>query len=284
MAIIELPTKPVLRGAKFNQLKWMVYGASGIGKSTFFSKMADGDRLPIFLATDPGHSFMKVISMPIYSWKNFSDAVDTLVAKPSPVYSIVVLDTVDILFRMCRKYVCEREGINHVSELEWGKGTDMVRDLFELQIAKLALLDRHGIGLGFISHSKDVEVRGRAIRTSKVMPTLQNAAYGIVAPLCDVIGMAGFKVTKADAANPDGLERIIQFAPDETVDAKDRTGLLPAACKLDFDVIRGYLEEGGVESGGETVESGDEEVEESSPRGSAKKAEPAAARKKKRRA
>ena len=280
MAIIELPTKPVLKGAKFNQLKWLVYGASGIGKSTFFSKMEDNGRLPIFMATDPGHSFMKVISMPVFSWKNFSDAVDTLVAKPSPVYSIVVLDTVDILFRMCRAFVCSREGINHVSELEWGKGTDMVRDLFELQIAKLAQLDRYGIGLGFISHAKDVEVRGRTIRTSKVMPTMQNAAYGIIAPLCDVIGMAGFRAVKADAANPDGLDRIIQFAPDETVEAKDRTGMLPATCKLDFDIVRGHLEGGG-------IEEGTEEVEESNTnsKGSVKSsAAPVANKKKKRKA
>lgn len=279
MSIVQLPTKQTLEGSRFSQLKWLLYGPPGIGKSTFFSKATDGDRKALFLNTDPGLRFIRAIKQPISSWSQFTNVVDTLVSKPSGLYSIVVLDTVDILFRMCRKFVCDREGINHVSELEWGKGTDMVRDQFELQITKLALLDQHGTGLAFISHSKDVEVRGRAIRTSKIMPTMQNAAYGIIAPLCDVIGYAGFTVTKADESNPDGIGRVVHWNPDETHEAKDRTGMLPEKCKLDFDVVRKYLEEGGMD---EEQEERTEEVMEEETESPAKAA--ATPRKKKRRA
>lgn len=278
---VVLPTKQTLEGARFSQLKWLVYGPPGIGKSTFFSKATDGARAPLFLNTDPGLRFIKTIKHPITSWSQFSSVVDTLVNKPTAHYSIVVLDTVDILFRMCRKFVCDRENINHVSELEYGKGSDMVRDQFELQIAKLALLDQHGTGLAFISHSKDVEVRGRAIRTSKIVPTMQNAAYGIVAPLCDVIGYAGFTVTKADEANPDGIGRVVHFNPDETHEAKDRTGMLPEKCKLDFNVVRKYLEEGGV---AEDEEQEEEEQQEQRPSRAAGVVAVAAPRKKKRKA
>lgn len=275
--IIELPKKPTLDGARLSQLKWMIYGSPGIGKSTFFSKMIDGDRKPLFLNTDPGLRFLNVMKLPILSWGQFVNAVDTLVQNPSPLYSVVVLDTVDVLFRMCRKFVCDREGINHVSELEWGKGGDMVRDQFDLQIAKLALLDQYGIGLAFISHSKDVEVRGRAVKTSKVMPTMMNGAYSAIAPLCDVIGYAGFSVEKVTKENPDGIGRVVHFAPDETYDAKDRTGMLPAKCKLDFDVVKRYLDEGGVEGGHDEVK---EQEETEVP----VKAKSAVAKKKKRRA
>lgn len=276
MSIIQLPTKQTLEGARFSQLKWLIYGPSGIGKTTFFSKMEDGPRKPLIVYTDPGQRFIRSYKLPVLAWRQFTNIVDTLVAKPPTMYSIVVIDTVDILFRMCRRFVCEREGINHVSELEWGKGTDMVRDEFELAIAKLAVLDQHGIGLGFISHSKDVEVRGRAIRTSKIVPTMQTGAYSMIAPLCDVIGYAGFTVTKADESNPDGIGRVIHFNPDETHDAKDRTGMLPEKCKLDFDVVRKYLEEGGME---ESEEDGAEEVEEQS---TPAEAAPRAKKKKKR--
>jgi hypothetical protein len=271
MATLELPTTQTLEGARFSQLKWLLYGSPGLGKSTFFSKATDGDRAPIFLHTDPGLRFIKAYKQPIMSWGSFVQSVDTLVSKPSPLYSMVVLDTVDILFRMARKFVCDREGINHVSELEWGKGGDMVRDQFDLQIAKLSLLDSHGIGLAFISHSKDVEVRGRAVKTSKVVPTMMNGAYAAVAPLCDVIGYAGFSVEKITKENPDGIGRVVHFAPDETYDAKDRTGMLPAKCKLDFDVVRGYLEDGGVEGGHEEVEETEAEAPAKAVSGSKKK-------------
>lgn len=260
MATLELPTTQTLEGARFSQLKWLLYGSPGLGKSTFFSKAVDDGRAPIFLHTDPGLRFIRAYKQPILSWGSFVQSVDALVSKPSGKYSMVVLDTVDILFRMARKFVCDREGINHVSELEWGKGGDMVRDQFDLQIAKLCLLDSQGIGMAFISHSKDVEVRGRAVKTSKVVPTMQNAAYSAVAPLCDIIGYAGFSVEKVTKENPDGIGRVVHFAPDETYDAKDRTGMLPAKCKLDFDVVRRYLEEGGVESGYEEIEEEQEEA------------------------
>lgn len=272
---LALPTQQTLEGARFSQLKWLLYGSPGLGKSTFFSKAVDGDRKPLFLHTDPGLRFIKAYKQPILSWGSFTQSVDTLVAKPPTIYSLVVLDTVDILFRMCRKFVCDREGINHVSELEWGKGGDMVRDQFDLQIAKLSLLDTSGIGLAFISHSKDVEVRGRAVKTSKVVPTMMNGAYAAIAPLCDVIGYAGFSVEKVTKENPDGIGRVVHFAPDETYDAKDRTGLLPAKCKLDFDVVKAYLEEGGV--------GGHEEVEESEETETVEKPVKAVAGKKKKR-
>lgn len=98
----------------------------------------------------------------------------------------------------------------------------------------------------------------------------------MIAPLCDVIGYAGFTVTKADESNPDGIGRVIHFNPDETHDAKDRTGMLPEKCKLDFDVVRKYLEEGGME---ESEEDGAEEVEEQS---TPAEAAPRAKKKKKR--
>lgn len=247
-----LPVEQTLEGSKLSQLKWLLYGPPGIGKSTFFSKAEEGNKIPLFLHTDPGLRFIRAAKKPIASWAQFKAHVKQLLVSHS-AYSIIVLDTVDLLFRMCRREVCQARGIEHISDEQWGKGYDLVRDAFELEIAKLATLNT---GLAFISHSKDVEIRGRSIRTSKLVPTLPKQGHDIVVPLCDVIGYAGFSVEKADQYEDGSMGRVVQFTPDETVEAKDRTGLLPAKCKLDFDTVKGYLE-------GETIkEEGYAEPEE----------------------
>lgn len=244
-----LPTKQTIEGAKLSHLKWLLYGPPGIGKSTFFSKAVDGRRAPIFLYTDPGLRFIKAYKKPIMAWGQFKGIVKETFIKANPkLYSMVVLDTTDLLFRMCRQEVCAKKNISHVSDLEWGKGYDLVRDEFEQVIALLARwCDDHETGLAFVSHSKDVEIRGRTTKTNKLVPTLPKQCHDIIAPLCDVIGYAGFTVEKADRT-PDGeMGRVVIFEPDETLEAKDRTGLLPSKCRLDYDAVKECLEGGGEE-------------------------------------
>lgn len=264
MAISSLPTKQTLDIVKLSSLTWLVYGNPGIGKSTFFSKATDGKKSPLFLFSDPGLKFIKAYKKPVLSWREFDKVyVRELLIKANPkIYSMIVLDTVDILFRMCRKEVCLKKNISHVSDLEWGKGYDLVRDEFEQTISLLANWGNdNGIGLAFISHAKDVDIRGRDKKTNKLIPTIPKQCRDIIMPLCDIIAYAGFTQEKADRT-PDGeMGRVLITEPDETLEAKDRTGMLPARCKLDYDAVREAFE-GGADSGEEVTEETVEEVVE----------------------
>lgn len=258
---LGLPTKQTIEGAKLSHLKWLLYGPPGIGKSTFFSKAVDGKRKPLFLFTDPGLRFIKAYKKPVMGWREFRKTVEDSIIKANPkLYSMIVLDTADLLFRMCRRELCMKRNIEHISDEQWGKGYDLVRDDFEQTIAMLAnWCDTHETGLAFISHMKDVEIRGRTVKTNKLVPTLPKQAYDIIMPLCDIIGYAGFEQGKADRQKDAELGRVVIFEPDETVEAKDRTGLLPPKCKLDYDAVRECLEGGSDE---ESVEESEEVVEE----------------------
>lgn len=261
---MPLPTKQTIEGAQLSDLKWMLYGPPGIGKSTFFSKaektVKGVVRKPLFLYTDPGLRFIKAYKKPIMAWREFTQIVNNDIIKANPkLYSMIVIDTADLLFRMCRKEVCLKKNVSHVSDLEWGKGYDLVRDEFEQSISLLARwCDDHETGLAFISHSKDVDIRGRTQKTNKLVPTLPKQCHDILAPLCDIIGYAGFTQEKADRAADGEMGRVILFEPDETVEAKDRTGLLPPKCKLDYDAVKEALE--GTASEEEVVE--EEVIEE----------------------
>jgi len=232
---ITLPKSKTFEGASdVNKLIWFIYGFPGIGKSTFFSKFDKS----LFLNTDPGLSFITAYKRPISSWLQFKKVIDTIELEKPTEYNIIVIDTIDLLFRMCVDFVCKKRGIEHQSDESWGKGYELVVKEFTIPIQKLVNLKYEGIGTAFISHAQEIEIRGRAIRTSKIVPTLQKQGRSIVTPLCDIIGYCGFAQNKADKEEG---ERLIFFKPDETIEAKDRTGLLPEKCALEFKTVAGYL-------------------------------------------
>lgn len=216
-----------------NKLTWLIYGAPGIGKSTLFSKFPNA----LFLYTDPGLSFITTMKHPIDKWSAFKEAVKELHATVKPKYGIVVVDTIDLLWSMCVSYICTARGIEHQSDEAWGKGYDMIEREFKIPIQQLCMLKAKGCGVAFISHATEIEIKGRIVKTSKVVPTLAKAARRIVLPLCDVIGYCGFSMSQnqdVDLASP----RYLFFKPDETLEAKDRTKVLPEKCLLDIDSLR----------------------------------------------
>lgn len=215
---LTLPKEAVYDGASMQEMIWFIYGPPGIGKSTFVSQ-CDG---VLFLSTDPGLRFLKVMKQPITGWLQFKKVVKMLEQDRPREYKAVAIDTVDPLFMMCRKYVLDKRGIEHQSDEPYGKAYDLVNTEFTLEILKLTKLP---YGLFFLSHSKEIEMRGRAIRTSKIVPSLSNQAYKVLAPLADIIAYYGFGEESADTKD---LTRTMQFQPSETVEAKDRTkGGLP---------------------------------------------------------
>ncbi len=231
-----LPTTETLEGAVMGELAWLVYGPPGIGKSTFFSKMEGG---VLFLHTDPGLRFIKAFKQPINTWREFKKAVEELEMNKPSDYKFIVVDTVDLLHNMCHRHICKTRSVDHQTDLKYGKGSDMVNFEFSLWINKLLQLP---YGVGFISHTRDVEIRGTGdAMVSKVVPFLKKQGANIIGPLVDIIGYAGYEEGSTTGAN-----RVMIFEPTESLDAKDRTGMLPKSCPLDYDVISRILEKGGV--------------------------------------
>lgn len=233
---IKFPSQPTIEGASMSELMWFLYGPPGIGKTTFFSKIKGA----LFLYTDPGLRFVRAFKHPIGDWKQFRSYVNELVTRRPSQYSIIVIDTIDLLFNMCSKHVCRKRGIEHMSDEGFGKGYDLVKSEFAEVIQKLAILP---YGVAFISHSKEVEIRGRTQKTSKIVPTLSNQARSIIIPMCDIMAYAGYEEEAADRTD---AERCLIFAPSETLEAKDRTNLLPEKCDLSYEAVQHYLKDGGV--------------------------------------
>lgn len=233
---LELPKEKTMEGASFRDLAWFIYGPPGIGKTTFFANVPD----TWFMHTDPGLRFVTAYKTPIVLWRQFTGLVDRLVKEPRQPYGIIVIDTVDLLYTACVAHVCGARNIEHLSDESYGKGYEMVRGEFGTYISRLMNLD---YGVAFISHSKEVEIRGRTIKTSKIVPTLPRQAREVVMPMVDIIGYAGYE---EGAADTEEAERFMFFRPSETLEAKDRTGMLPDKCRLEYGEVKGLLAAGGI--------------------------------------
>ena len=78
------------------------------GKSTF------GSQLPrsLFLNFEQGTNALAGIrSVPILRWK----------PQAREMYDSIVVDTASIAWQLCEKYICQREGVDSIRDIPWGK-------------------------------------------------------------------------------------------------------------------------------------------------------------------
>lgn len=224
-----LPTKKTPASLSFERAKVLLYGQPKIGKTTLATNLADD---VLILACEPGLGGLSAYSIEIDSWEKFR-AVGAELSESDGKHSIVVIDTVDELYRLCADAVCQQLNIAHLADAEWGKGWQMARDEFRLRVGKLAGLR----GVWFISHAAETDIRTRVGTRTRIVPTLDKRAFGFLEGMCDFIffaeAMAGEK----------GDERVIRTAAAEEYIAGGRVNL-PDPLPLDAAAVKKAIEGG----------------------------------------
>lgn len=228
-AVGVLPTKPTKKVTALSAYSILLYGDPKVGKSTLASQFPDA----LFLATEAGLNALEVFQVPVDSWDKFLNAMAEI-AGGHHTFKTIVVDTVGNLFKFCSDYICKKNGIKHESELEWGKGWQMVRDEFLRVITKLTLLP---YGVVFIGHADHVEIKTRTGTITKAVPQLAKAAREILIPIVD------FTFYCSVEQRPDGYQRIIRTKPSENWDAGDRTGKMPAELPMQYTDLMTAFEE-----------------------------------------
>ncbi len=233
---VEFPDEASEPDSRLEDKLTLLYGPPKIGKTTFASKLED----PLFLATEPGHKFIRARVTNIANWPTFTKAVERLEKEYGKTVecSTFVVDTVDNLAKFCRHHVCAVQGIAHPSDQEWGKGWDALFDQFNEWIVRLCMI---GPGVVFIGHSTEKEVTSRGLKITKTMPAMATTAYRAINPLVDFIFYAGFKREKVDGKVK--ISRVLYTKPSEERDAGDRSSVLPATMKLDAEEVKKILRE-----------------------------------------
>jgi hypothetical protein len=209
-------------------LTLLIYGASKIGKSSVCAQAENA----LFLATEPGLNHVSAYQIPIASWPELLEACGEIAAGNHP-FRTIVIDTIDLAYRLCSQHLCTKLGITHESDAGYGKAYSLVNGEFHRVLSRIAALP---YGLVLISHAQEREVETRTGKVNRIVPTLPEKARQIVLGLVDVVLFADLEATRG----ADGrltYRRVLRTKPDSRYEAGDRTGRLPEVIPLDYPTL-----------------------------------------------
>ncbi len=151
------------------RIKAVFYGEPGVGKSVFASKAPK----PFFICTDGNYEWLEDFGADPDAHANCTSwaEIKNLILKPSNFdnYETIVLDLTEDAFKWCEQEFCIRQHIDHLSDIAYGKGYDITRTEFFVDICKLLALDKNVI---LLMHGVTFTVKDRrGVEHTKYAPS-----------------------------------------------------------------------------------------------------------------
>lgn len=177
-----------LRGYSF-----LLFGSPKTGKTTISAKFPK----TLLLAFETGYLAIPGIkAQPINKWSEFkqvlkqlkSDAEAAQKEGRDTVFYNICIDTVDIAFDLCEKFICNQNDVQSIGDLAYGKGYNLCKKEFD---ECLRSIQQMGYGLIMISHAQDKTFKDEnGVEFNQIVPTLSNQGRLVVERMSDIIGYA----------------------------------------------------------------------------------------------
>lgn len=138
------------------KIKMVIYGEPGVGKSVF----ALHSPKPFFITTDGNYEWLDEFGakekdhIQVSSWKESKEVFKG----DFEGYETIVVDLLEDMFKWCEYEFCKTSKIDHISDIGYGKGYDITRNEFFIEISKLLAKDKNII---LIMHGIDKIVKDR---------------------------------------------------------------------------------------------------------------------------
>lgn len=184
MAIDLLTIQPHKVSRSLKGYSVFFYGEPKSGKTTTAVRFPDS----LLLAFEKGYNAIPgVRAQPIEKWSDFKSVLRQLRKDElKEVYQTIVVDTVDIAYGLCEKYICAQNGVSVLSEIPYGKGYQLVEKEFDECLRQIVQLD---YGLVMISHSQDKVFKDEeGEEYNQIIPTMDKRGNKIVTRMADIIG------------------------------------------------------------------------------------------------
>lgn len=183
MAIDLLGIQPTVVSRDLKGKLVLFYGDPKSGKTTTATKFPKS----LLLAFEKGYNALNnVMAQPINKWSEFKQVLKQL--KDPNVqgrFETIIVDTVDIAWDLCEKYILQREGVDKIGDIPFGAGYAMVEKEFDETLRAIPLLD---YGLVMISHAEDKEFKDENGESfQKIVPTLPKRPRKVVTRMVDII-------------------------------------------------------------------------------------------------
>lgn len=221
----------------------VLYGAHGVGKSTFAADCP----APIFIQTERGLDALGVEAFELcIDWDELHKQVDYLCYNDHD-YKTLAIDSLDWAEKLAFDKICRGAGVKAIGDIPFGRGYAQAERLWREFLDQLSFLNASkkmliiAIAHMQIKRFEDPEREGY----DRYQLDLQSKAAALVAEWCDILAFATFDktvrnkegkfgaaVTKASSSG----ERIMYLEERPAYDAKNRYGL-PHELPLSWDAI-----------------------------------------------
>ena len=164
----------------------LFFGEPKSGKTTTAAKFPKA----LILAFEIGYlAIPGVMAQPITKWSEFKQALKQLKdEKVQEQFETIVIDTVDIAYDLCEKYICNLNSVSAIGDMPFGKGYAAAKKEFD---EALRSIPQMGYGLVMISHSQDKTFKDEdGHEYQQIVPTLANQPRLVVDRMSDIIGYA----------------------------------------------------------------------------------------------
>lgn len=155
-----------------------------MGKTTTASQFPQA----LLLAFELGYNALPgVMAKPMRTWR---DMKITLKELDDPAvkerFKNIVVDTADLAYDAAKKYICNQNEVNDISEMAYGKGYNLVMKEFDEAIREIL---RMGYGCILISHATDKTFKdAQGNEFNQIVPTIDNKGRLVCERTCDIIG------------------------------------------------------------------------------------------------
>ena len=160
------------------------FGEPESGKTTTATKFPNH----LLLAFEKGYNAIPgAMAQPINSQSEFRKALRQLKdPEVQAKFETIIIDTADIAYDYCEKYICANNGVDAIGDIGYGKGYTLAGKEFDEALRSIVQMN---YGLVLISHSTDKTFTDEAGREfNQIVPTLGARPKNIVSRMCDIIG------------------------------------------------------------------------------------------------
>lgn len=229
----------------------LVYGAAGVGKTSWLSQIPDY----YLLWTEPGVDGIAPYGHGILSWEDFLDTCILLKAgqesnwKGQRPIAVVGIDTYDRLWALAGEWICQhvqfpKQGggmaaYDRIEDVPFGRGYQAANKLCISKILKLKML---GFGIVLTSHVKERTIKWRGQDLTKCGPDLAPSAADAIVNECGAVGY--MDIEENIEKNEQGLivkserGRYMYWQPTFTFTAKHKLVGFPE--RLEMPLNRGW--------------------------------------------
>jgi hypothetical protein len=216
----------IITGVEKTPIKFCIYGAEGVGKSSLAAQMPE----PLFLDTEGGTSRLNVRRIKIASWEELVATVKEVIATPT-VCKTLVVDTADWAESLCTDYICNKYRKANIEDFGFGKGYTYLAEEFGNFLQLMSQLIGVGINPVIIAHGKPrkYELPEEQGQFDRWEMKLSKQCAPLVKEWCDVLLFCNYKTfvvtTENNSKKAQGGKRVMYTTHNPCWDAKNRFNL-----------------------------------------------------------